>query len=267
VTPTRVVVVDDEELARRRLAEMVRAEPGVQVVAECAGGRDAAEQILALRPDVVLLDVQMPEVDGFGVLERVGPARMPLVVFVTAFHEHAVRAFEVNAVDYLLKPFDARRVRHALHRAAERLSHERDGAAPARMEALLRQWRDERAPAGARTRFMVPDGSGFVMVETADIRWIGAEDHYLRLHLPDGSRLVRGTLAAAQEALDPARFVRIHRSTLVNLEHVARVRPWFAGDAILTLRDGAELKVSRTYRAAFAERCGFLAGQGIGNRE
>jgi two-component system LytT family response regulator len=261
MTPTRIIVVDDEELARHRLAEMVRAEPGVEVVAECANGRDAAEQILALRPDVVMLDVQMPEVDGFGVLERVGPARMPLVVFVTAFHEHAVRAFEVNAVDYLLKPFDARRVRHALHRAVERLAHERDGAAPARMEALLRQWQGERAPAPVRTRFMVPDGSGFVMVQTADIRWIAAEDHYLRLHLADGSRLVRGTLAAAEAALDPARFVRIHRGTLVNLDHVARVRPWFAGDAILTLRDGAELKLSRTYRVAFTQRCGLVNGR------
>ncbi|HLM67831.1 MAG TPA: LytTR family DNA-binding domain-containing protein, partial [Longimicrobium sp.] len=245
---------------RRRLAEMVRGEPGAEVVGECANGRDAAEQIVALRPDVVLLDVQMPELDGFGVIERVGAARMPLVVFVTAYHEHAVRAFEVNAVDYLLKPFDAPRVRQALHRATERLAREREGAAQERMAALLAQWQRDQAPAAARTRFMVPDGSGFVMVDTGEIRWIAAEDHYLRLHLAEGSRLVRGTLSAAEEALDPARFLRIHRSTLVNLDHVARLRPWFAGDAIVTLRDGSELKLSRTYRQAFAERCGFRPG-------
>lgn len=246
----RVLIVDDEDLARARLRRLLRDEPDVVVAGEAADGERALDAIERLRPDAMFLDVQMPVLDGFGVLRACEPGATPLVVFVTAWEEHAVRAFEVNAVDYLLKPYSPRRVKEATRRLVER-RQAGPGAERERLRALLAGL----APASrGADRLLVPTTHGSRVVRCRDIDWISAADNYVELHVGDASHLLRETLASLEPRLDPRQFQRIHRSTIVNVTRVRELRALFAGDAELVLEDGRRLRVSRTYRAVVESR-------------
>lgn len=260
--PIRVLVVDDEPLARDCVRLALEDVDEIDLIGECGDGEEAVAAIREAAPDLVLLDVQMPELDGFDVVERIGVEEMPAVVFVTAYDEHAVRAFEVHAIDYIMKPFDDARlveaVRHALRQIRLREAGElgrrlaavlTDLPAAARPEASGGARSASDGPNGAyASRVLVRDRDRFRFVETAAIDWLEAAGNYVRLHTGDRSHLIRATLSGTLERLDPARFVRIHRSTVVNVERIREVQPWVGGDYVAILHDGRQLKVSRTYR-------------------
>jgi two-component system LytT family response regulator len=221
----------------------------VQVVGEAQDGDEAVTLLRNLAPDAVFLDVQMPGLDGFGVLRECGLDRAPLVVFVTAWEEHALRAFEVNAVDYLLKPYSPQRVREACRRLLERRQAGVD-TERARLRALL-----EGLQAGAGLgRVLVPVDDGARVVSCRDIDWIGSAGNYVELHVGSASHLVRESLASLGPRLDPCQFVRIHRSSIVNVDRVREIHRLFAGDAEVTLADGQRLRVSRIYRPLLEAR-------------
>ncbi|MFI5310082.1 MAG: LytR/AlgR family response regulator transcription factor [Gemmatimonadales bacterium] len=256
-----VVVVDDEELARRRIAQLLEREPDMKVVAECRNGREAIETVERLRPDLLFLDVQMPEVDGFGVLAGLSMDPLPEAVFVTAYDEHAIRAFEVNALDYLLKPFDADRFRLALDRARDELRRPRRTGAGPRLAALMASTADgtdgqESASARARyvSRFLVKTGTRTVVVRAGDVDHIEADGNYVRLHVDTRSFLLRETMNRLEQSLDPAAFVRIHRSAIVNIARVREVEPHLGHDYIVRLASGARVRMSRWYHEEFERR-------------
>jgi two-component system LytT family response regulator len=290
VTEIRTLIVDDEALARRRLRRLLADEPDVRVVAECPNGRAAVEALREHEIDLVFLDVQMPGMDGFGVVEAVGAEAMPIVVFVTAYDEYALKAFEVHAVDYLLKPESEARLRAALRRVRRLLGDRATAEAGRRLRTLLAEVLDQNgaplpqpaaggAPASAAAattaatagtaaahapaaeappryvdRIPVKRGGRIFFVRVADVDWFEAEDNYVRLHTASGKHLVRETMSALEDALDPGRFARVHRSVVVNLERVRELQPWFGGDYVLILHDGTRLKLSRTYRDQVRER-------------
>ena len=232
-------MVDDEFLARRRILRLLKGEADVEVVGECENGEEAVAAIHRTEPDLVFLDVQMPEIDGFGVLEAVGPANMPAVIFVTAYDQYALRAFDVHALDYLLKPFAPDRFAQALGRARAALgSHAAPGDTGKRLAALL----DELRGQGRwLDRLAVNEGGRVFFLRTDEIGWMESAGNYLKLHAAGAEHLVRGTLKGIEARLDPDRFVRIQRSVLVNLDHVREIQPWFQGEYVLILRDGTQL--------------------------
>ena len=246
-----VVLADDEKLARRRLARLLEETGEAKVVAECTGGRDAVTRTIEHQPDVLFLDVQMPDLDGFGVLQELQGEASPAIVFVTAFDQYAVRAFEVHAVDYLLKPFDTERFRAAFARARERAEHRVQTEEENRMRALLRDYLAETTQDAARPpldRVAVRVDGALRIVRTADVDWWETDGNYMRLHVGANSHLIRMTAARIEAQLDPRQFLRIHRRYIVNIDRVVEVQPWFGGDAIVVLRTGAKLRLSRTYR-------------------
>ena len=242
----KALIVDDMLLARTRLRRHLSTDADVQVVGECSSGREAIAAIESLRPDLVLLDVQMPELGGFDVLEAVGADAVPAVIFVTAHDEFALRAFEVHAIDYLLKPFDAERLAKALDRAKRLLRA--PGRSHDELRALLAEW-----SAGARqpNRLAIKTDGKTVFVTTDDVDYIEAAGNYVRVHAAGTSYMVRERLSRMEDALPPGRFARIHKSTIVNVLRVKEMRPLFNGDQTLQLRGGKELTLSRTYRAKF----------------
>jgi len=252
--PLDVLIVDDEPLARDLVRSVLGDLPALRVTGECAGGREAVEAIRTSTPDLVLLDVQMPEVDGFDVIEAVGAAAMPDVIFVTAHERYAVRAFEVNALDYLLKPFDAERFERALERARAHLAAPPEVRAALR-EQLLAALSKVRVPAHA-DRFLAKAGSRLVPVHTAEIDWIEAAGKYARLHCGAAVHLVREPFHRLESRLDPSRFARIHRSTIVNLDRIRSLEPNANGEYRVRLVDGTELVLSRSYRGRLGERFG-----------
>lgn len=238
----RSLLVDDEPLARQRLRDLLADEADLEVVGECADGVSAVEAIESLSPDLVFLDVQMPELDGFGVIEAIGVDRMPATLFVTAHDHHALKAFEVHALDYLLKPFDRPRFRASLARARTWIQ----GAADAgRLAGLLESVQAARPP---QDRLLVRAGDRHLLLRTDEIQWIEAEDNYVRLHVEGTSHLVRGTMGSILQKLDPERFKRVHRSSIVNLDFVKELRSWFHGDYQVLLADGTRLTMPRAYR-------------------
>lgn len=249
----RALIVDDEPLARERLSTLLRKEPDIEVVAECGDGSRAVTAIEKHRPDLIFLDVQMPEADGFDVLEAIGAERMPAVIFVTAYDKYALRAFEVNALDYLLKPFDRARFRESLERARQQLRRVRDGEVSERLLALLGSIRAKRQH---RERLVVREGGRIFFLRAEEIDWIEAAGNYLRLHAARQSHLIRETMAGIEAQLDSAKFARIHRSTIVNLDRVRELLAGPHGDSTLLLRDGTRLTLSRTFRARFDEHFG-----------
>jgi len=242
----RVLIIDDEELARQRIRRLLAREEDVEVVGEASDGAQAVESIRSLGPDLVFLDVQMPEVDGFAVLERLRPSPAPAVVFVTAHDDYAVRAFEVHAVDYLRKPFDAARFREAFSRARGRVAGAGAEERARRLEALLAQV--ETHPPKSRERFMVRSDGRLYFVRIDDIDWVEAAGNYVKLHVGRETHLMRETMAGIEKMLDPSRFLRIHRSAIVNLDRVREMQPWFSGEYTVILRDGTQLRLSRVYR-------------------
>ena len=262
--PVRTLIVDDERMARKRLRTLLTADADVDVVGECSNGQDAVNVIREREPDLVFLDVQMPELDGFAVVQAIGVQQMPVTVFVTAFDQYALKAFDAHALDYLTKPFDRERFQASLGRAK----------AQVRLRAGAKKQAEQTAPASAASdlqlrerlrsllaaqerrqqyaeRLMVKSAGRVVFLRVEDIDWIEAAGSYVRLHVGRDAHLLHEGITSVASRLDPARFARVHRSTIVNLDRVRELQPWFHGDAIAILRDGTRIQVSRTYRDAF----------------
>jgi two-component system LytT family response regulator len=241
-----VLIVDDEAPARRRIRDLLEREPDVRVMGEAADGADAVARIQAGAPDVVFLDIQMPKLDGFGVIETIGIDRMPVVVFITAYDEHALRAFEVQALDYLLKPFSPKRFGQALGRIRQRLA----GPAPAQLARQLEQLLLSVQPVRFLQQLFVEKGRDREILLRVDrITRIVSDGNYLRFLTVDGEFLKRGILADVEARLDPEKFLRINRSEVVRLDEVAEFQPWFHGDYRVKMKDGTVLTWSRRYRA------------------
>jgi two-component system, LytTR family, response regulator len=253
VADLRVLLVDDEPLVRQGIRDFLAAEPDIAIIGECGNGLEALE-IMAREPvDLVFLDVQMPELDGLGVAAALSGQGGPEVVFVTAYSEHAVRAFEVNAVDYVLKPFDRERFAAALARVrARRTTGEREELAR-RLATVLAELQQAQ---GHAQRVVVRSEGRIRLVAVDDIDWIEAADNYARLHAGPERHLIRETMTSLEARLDPARFARIHRSTIVNLDRIRELQPTFNGEYAVLLHTGAKLTLSRGYRDALRERLG-----------
>jgi two-component system, LytTR family, response regulator len=251
----RVLIVDDEPLARDCVRDVLSRESDVEIIGECEDGERAIAAIRRLDPDLVFLDVQMPGTDGFGVVASIGVENMPATVFVTAYDEHALRAFEVHALDYVLKPFDDARFRDALVHARRRLHTEREGELARRINGLLQHLgRGAMSSDEYLDRIMVRERERIRFVPTEDVDWLESEGNYVRLHTAAGKHLIRASLSGMLERLDPRRFVRIHRSTIVNVERIKEMQPWVGGDYIVLLNDGSKLRVSRSYRHELLDR-------------
>ena len=249
----RVLVADDEPLVRRGLKTFIAADPGLTLVGEARNGPEAVELIRAEQPELAFLDVQMPELDGFGVLDALEGEPLPAVVFVTAYDEYAIRAFEVHAVDYLLKPFDEERFRVALGRARSRLGERRQQALDQRLDAVLTELRAREQYAD---RLLVKSEGRVTVVQVDDVDWIEAADNYVRVHTSRGRYLVREPIKVLERKLNPRHFARVHRSAIVNLTRVRELQPMFGGEYVIILSTGAKLTLSRGYRDAFRDRLG-----------
>lgn len=262
----RVLIVDDEPLARRRIRRLLEKREGVEIVGEAANGRIAADAMEEQEPDIVFLDIQMPELDGFQALATAKARRPPVVVFVTAWGEHALKAFESHALDYLLKPFDDERFDRTLDRAIRRVEERETADLRGQLMRLLdvrEQAAAAAAPAGAPAdgeahpdRIVIRDDDRLYFVRTADIDWIEAADYLVRIHAGGESHVIRESLTSLEERLDPRRFIRIHRSTIVNLDRVKELQPWFHGAYAVVLEDGTELRLSRGRRKELERRLG-----------
>jgi len=241
----RAVIVDDEPLARDRVRMLMAGVDDIAVVGEFGDGRSAANGIRELRPDLLFLDVQMPEVDGFGVLHLVGTEHMPVTIFVTAYDQYALKAFDVSAVDYLLKPFDRERFLRALARARKQIpSASREEDFQARLLSLLQHVTKNPF----LERLVIKSAGRISFLKTDEVDWIEAAGNYVRLHVARESHMLRETMSAIEGKLDPGKFVRIHRGAVVNLERIKDLQPLFHGDHQVTLRDGSRLTLSRSYR-------------------
>jgi two-component system LytT family response regulator len=245
----RALIVDDEPLARQRLRRLLEDELEIEVVGECADGGDAVATIRDLQPDLVLLDVQMPVLDGFGVLEAVGVEQMPAVIFVTAYDRYALRAFEYNALDYLLKPFDRDRFRKALERARAQLGRTQPRDDAQQIAGAIEEFRGGKP----LERLVVKSAGRVFFLRVEEIDWIEAAGNYVRLHVAKEAHLLRDTMSSLEARLDPKRFLRIHRSTMVNIERIQELQPLFHGDYVVILRDGTQLNLSRGYRQRLQE--------------
>jgi two-component system LytT family response regulator len=243
----RTLIVDDELHARKKIRAFLQEHAEFQIVGECADGEQAVATIRTLKPDLLFLDVQIPGRDGFEVLHCLTENPAPAVIFVTAFDKYAVRAFEVRALDYLLKPFNKARFAEALKRFHERRTClndvERKQELKAAFEEIQRESRDSE-------RILIKSGSRILFLRKGLIEWVEAQGDYVKLHIGKDSHMLRETMTVAAERLDPNRFVRIHRSRIVNLDHVREIRPLWGGDYSVLMRDGTELTMSRTYRAS-----------------
>jgi two-component system LytT family response regulator len=248
----RVVIVDDEVPARTRVRRLLAGHGDIEIVAECGDGASAVQSIEADMPDLVLLDIQMPELDGFDVLQSLDMPRLPAIIFVTAFDHYALRAFQVHALDYILKPVEADRLNEALAHARLRLAERRSGG-DAGLPALMRELTRDR-PYFSRVPVRL-DGRVRV-VDLADVDWIGAADNYVALHCGPREYLVRDTIARFEERLDPRQFVRIHRSAIVRLDRISELIPDLHGDFQVRLKDGTVLAMSRTFRPRVEESFG-----------
>ncbi len=254
----RAIVVDDEILARKALKAMLKDDPEIEVIAECRNGREAVTAIGEQSPDVVFLDIQMPEMDGFQVIEEVGVKQMPVTVFVTAFDKHALRAFEAHALDYLLKPFDHDRFDTALQRAKTFVRQQKLGEINESLFAVLKDLKPKRNELPSETdkaahqetidHVVVKSGGRIYFLKVQDIDWVEGMSNYLSLHSASGTHLIRETMGNFHAKLDAKKFLRIHRSTIVNIERIKDIQPLFKGEYVITLTSGRRLKASRCYR-------------------
>lgn len=244
--PIRTVIVDDEELGRDRLQSLLELQPDVEVVAVCADGASAVETIDRTHPDLVFLDVQMPGMDGFEVVDHLEPASLPAIVFVTAHDGHALRAFEIHALDFLLKPFDQTRFEKALERARGQLLRAQSlgRVMDSRLVSLLEELREERK---YPERLIVKSSGRVYFVRTEDVDWVEASGNYVKIHTNNESHLLRESMKNMEAKLDPKAFVRIHRSAIVNIDRIKELEPWFHGEYIVILRDGTRLTASRVF--------------------
>ena len=263
----RAIIVDDEPAARRGVRLLLERDSGIEIVGEAATGDEAADLMQREKPDLAFLDVQMPGSDGFEALGKVGAAAAPAVVFVTAYDEHALRAFEVNAVDYLLKPYDDTRFGAALQRAKEEVRRRRADTVNARLTQLLDYLQQNSGTAAAAQakeekagdRILIKSSGEIFFLKADEIDWIEAEGDYMKFHVAGRAHLMRETMARLEARLDPKRFIRIHRSTIVNIDRLRKLSPSFAGEYAVILHDGTKLKLSRGYH----ERIGALLKQSL----
>ena len=247
----KTLIVDDEPLARERLASLLAAEQDIEIVGQCRDGEEAVTAIHDHSPDLVFLDVQMPHMNGFEVIEAIGLERMPLVIFVTAYDQHALRAFQVKALDYLLKPFDRERFIDALQRARKQIEREETGDLGRRLMALVKDLRKDQPRSD---RLVVKSGGRLFFLRADEIDWIEAAGNYVRLHVGTTSHLLRETMNAIEARLDPEKFFRIHRCRIVNMERIQELQPWLNGEYAVLLRTGTRLTLSRGYREKLQDR-------------
>ncbi len=264
----RTLIVDDEVNARKGIRTLLLRDPELEVVGECGDGRAAVESIERLTPDLVLLDVQMPHKNGFEVLEAIDMERPPTLIFITAWDSYALKAFEVSALDYLLKPFSDERFYQALERAKGQHRERRTAEFSRRLLALVEHYRSAgqvedlaRVPQDKEPlrRFFIKAGGEINFVPAEEVDWLQAVGYYTKIHVGQKSYLLRGNLGRIEAQLDPREFARIHRSTMVNLNRVRRLKDWFNGECLVVLKDGTELKVSRRYRQRLETLLGHLA--------
>jgi two-component system LytT family response regulator len=258
----RAVIADDEAPARQRISGLLDRYPGHCVVAQCVSGPEALAAVHRERPDLLFLDVQMPGMNGLDVLRAVAPEERPIVIFTTAYDEYALPAFEEQAIDYLLKPFTDDRFAEALGRAERMVRSEEAVAWQARLRAVLGGWpaaRDDMAVPFALDRFAVKQADGVTIVPASAVDWIEAARDYVKLHAGREVFVVRATVAAIEARLDPREFIRIHRSTVVRVDRIRELQPYFHGDQVAMLTDGTKLRVSRGYRQALYRRLGMEA--------
>jgi two-component system LytT family response regulator len=246
----RTLIVDDEPLGRERIRTLLSSDPEIEVIGECTDGRQAIAATEASKPALVFLDVQMPEMNGFAVLDAIASDHMPAIIFVTAYDHYAVQAFEVHALDYLLKSFDRGRFQAALQRAKGEIQRSKAGLLNERLAGLLE---DLQAKQKRLTRLVVKSAGRIVFLRAEEIDWAGAADNYVRIHSGRESHLIRETLQSLESRLNPEKFLRIHRSTLVNLDRIRELLPIFHGDYLVKLNDGTELTLSRSYREKLLE--------------
>jgi two-component system LytT family response regulator len=245
--PLRILVADDETSARRRLVRFLQAHQEVHIVAECADGASARDAILSLKPDLVFLDVEMPELTGLQVIEQIGAENMPVTIFATAFDHYAIAAFDANAIDYLLKPFEQERLDRAMLKARTALCGEQRAAFRQRLASAINH------ASAAPQHLLIRVGENLQIVRLADIHYVSAEGNYVRLHTSDGEFQLRDTMVGIQKRLGHGNFRRIHRSHIVNLAFVSKLMPWFGGDYLVLMADGRRLTLSRTFRAVLAD--------------
>jgi two-component system, LytTR family, response regulator len=251
--PIRAVIADDEALARKFIRRMLKDDPNVEIVGECGNGKEAVAMIRKQNPDLVFLDVQMPEMDGFAVLESIGVERLPEIIFATAYEQYAIRAFELHALDYLLKPFDQARFKDAIKHAKERFRSERQNEGRTQISALLESIKNKSQ---YLDRLMIKASGRITFLSTDEINWIEADDKYVHLHTGKISPMVRQTLSAMETQLDPRKFRRIHRSAIVNVERIKELQPLFSGEHSILLQDGTKLTLSRNYKDKLFELLG-----------
>jgi two-component system, LytTR family, response regulator len=243
----RIVIADDEPLAREKLRLMLSSEPGVQILAECKNGDETIRALKTCKPDLLMLDIQMPDLDGFEVLSRVSPDVLPIIIFTTAFDRHAVRAFEAHALDYLLKPFDQERLHQAVNRARAELVKADDREATHRLLNFLSQNAEKQSPSDRR--LVIKAGGRVVFLGVDEIDWVEAAANYVKINVGKQSYLLRKGIGEIADRLDPTQFVRIHRSAIVNIKRIKELQPVNSGEYIVVLKDGKELSCSRGYRA------------------
>ena len=241
----RTLIVDDEPLAREAIRTRIQLDDEIEIVGEASSGKQALREIQHRKPDLVFLDVQMPDLDGFAILEALGPSPLPIIVFVTAFEQHALRAFEVHALDYILKPFDDERFQEALKRAKDHWRRNRGHELESKLRELLAR---KILGSGYLDRMIVKETGRISFVKTEDIKWFRAEGNYVKLFLGKQTHMLHTSMNALEAQLDPKRFFRIHRSLIINIEHLQELRPWHTGEYVVIMRDGTELTMSRGYR-------------------
>jgi two-component system LytT family response regulator len=241
----RVLVVDDEALARQRACQLLKADPEIEVIGQCADGQTAVETIQRDKPDLVLLDVQMPELDGFAVVEALGAESMPPVIFVTAHEKFALKAFDVHAIDYLLKPYDRERFETALRRAKEQLARSQSGDLQTRMNALLGVLKTQPNTAN---RLVVKTEGRVLLLKNEDVDWVEAADNYVVLHIGAETHMLRETMNSIEQRLPSEKFIRVNRSTIVNIDRIKELQPLFHGEYVIILKNGTKLTLSRGYR-------------------
>lgn len=239
----KALVVDDEQPARKKIISFLKAENGIEQIFEAGNGIEAIEKIKNEKPDIVFLDIQMPGLDGFGVINEIGIKDMPPVVFVTAYDQYAINAFDVNAVDYLLKPFDKERFSKSFHRVTEEIKLKKRKTDDIRL--ILDEVKKEKK---SLERFLVSMGAKYFFIPVRDIIYISSAEKYVELHTAKGKYLLRDTMNNVEESLDPEKFARIHRSFIINVEQIQEMQPWSHGDYVVILKNGEKLNMSRRFR-------------------